>query len=669
RFDRFVERHAATIWRGGLPSVTLANGGDHHEIQPELPDLLAIAGAAHPSARFAITRYDSWLDTVRPSLVRLETAPEATVHGELLGAREAFTIRGVNSARIPLKLAHERTERGLRTAETILSLAALARPATAPTWPAGALAHAWRELLRNAPHDSIPGCSTDPVHRTMLDRYRRADEVTDRLRAVAMAALVGRDAPWEPEPLVRDSVSLVNPLPIARRALVSLPVPVGLVGTSALVADRPAGPIAAQPASSADALDDRLPAGSPFAAPRAWLAVDLPAWGATTVTLRRGSVRQSGAARVVDDRTIETESLRVRVTDGALELTDRRTGRSWPRVAWLEDTADAGDEYTYRGLAGEQPWTSLGLRPVVDVREAGPLVVELDVRYVARLPRRLAAGLERRTDARVRVPITVRVRLAEGVDHVELEVILDNRAEDHRLRLRVDDAEPTTTVRAASPFAVLRRQPGPRSDGTGWDEIPEPTDHMAGFVAAGSLGVLAPGMPEYEALRNEDGGLDLAVTLLRCVGMLGRELPSRMGGAGPWIPTPDAQCPGEHAIRLAILPALDASGRAVSDTAIARAAQAFATPIEVGPPGTHRPIPLGFEGDDLVFSALKAAEDGDGWIVRAWNAEDTDAHVRLAGPGLIAERCRIDERPLSPREAGDDRVGPCAIATWRIRRA
>ncbi|HEX5825880.1 MAG TPA: glycosyl hydrolase-related protein [Candidatus Limnocylindrales bacterium] len=660
RFERFVQRWEAAIGRSPVAHVALANGGDHHSIQPELPALLDAAQAAHPRTGFEITRYDELLDGIRGALDADPLPP--TVHGELLGAREAFVLRGVNSTRMPLKLAHERTERGLRTAETLSVLALLARPVTAPAWPGPALVHAWRELLRNTPHDSITGCSTDAVHRTMEDRYARADQVTDRLRAEAIAALVGRDAPWEFEAAATEHRSIVNPLPVARREIVRMPLPASLAGEHALVADRPSGAVIAQ--VDADREAGPAPAGS------ALVVLDLPAWGATSVTLRRGTIPpgSTGTARAVDARTIETARFRLRVLDGAFALEDRLTGRRWDRLAWLEDTGDRGDSYTFRAIAGE-PWTSLGCTPRVRVGAAGPDVVEIEAAYVARLPRRLGPDGSARSVPRVRVPVVIRARLAHGIDRVELDVLVDNRAEDHRLRLRVDDPEPASVVLAGSPFAVVARPPGPVSDGEGWAEVPEATAHMAGFVAAGSIAVMAPGLAEYEAIPRSDGGLDLAVTLLRCVGVLGRDLPSRMGGAGPEIAVPDAQCPGRHAFRLALAPARDAADELRTSTSLAREAQAVATPFELGPAGTHRPPPLALEGEDLVFSALKAAEDDDGFILRAWNADAQDVGATVAGPGIRVERCRLDETPLPDDEASSDLVGACAIATWRIRPA
>jgi mannosylglycerate hydrolase len=643
RFVRFVRRHHAAIGRGGLRHVTLANGGDHHEIQRDLPDLLEDVRRAHPDAAFGIDRYDRYLDSVRPMLPELET-----IEGELLGSREAFILRGVNSARMPIKLRHERTERGLQVAETLASLAMMARGAAVPR---AGLAYAWRELLRNSPHDSVTGCSTDAVHDGMLDRYARADQVTDRIRVEALAALVGRAAPWTPLPEPGAMVSLVNPLPVPRRAAVELALTPSLAGEGELVAERPEGLLPVQ------LLGDG-------ASRRAVVVVDVPAFGSTSIALRRGTGGASGSARSTDGRTIENERLRVRVLDGSIELTDFLTGRTWRRGVWFEDAGDRGDEYTFRPLDGETRWTSLGQAPRVRVTASGPLVAELEARWVARLPRALAPDLASRLASTVRVPIRVRVRLVDGIDRVELAVTVRNRAADHRLRLRFDDPEPAAGVRAAGHLAVLRRIPGTQGGAAGWAEIPEPTSHAAGFVATGSLAILAPGIPEYEAMPRADGGLDLALTLLRCVGQLGRDLPSRTGEAGPAIPTPGAQCPGTHAFRIALVPLYGER-----DLDLVRLAEDHRVAVEIGPPGVHPPVPLAIEGE-VAFSALKPAEDGNGAILRLWNPGPEPASVRILAPGWGIGRCRMDELPWTgaPAAPGETQIvlGSAEVATVRL---
>src|SRR5262249_13967202 len=45
---------------------------------------------------------------------------------------------------------------------------------------------AWRDLLRNHPHDSICGCSCDEVHRDMLVRYEQLDRTIDLIAQQAL---------------------------------------------------------------------------------------------------------------------------------------------------------------------------------------------------------------------------------------------------------------------------------------------------------------------------------------------------------------------------------------------------------------------------------------------------------------------------------------------------
>ena len=121
--------------------------------------------------------------------------------GELLGSRLQNVLRGVNSARIYLKQANERAERRLLASETAAALRSL-REGSA--FPGSNLRIAWRDLLRNHPHDSICGCSCDEVHRDMLVRYEQLDRTIDAL---------ARDA-------LGDGDAYVNTLPYRRIRLV-----------------------------------------------------------------------------------------------------------------------------------------------------------------------------------------------------------------------------------------------------------------------------------------------------------------------------------------------------------------------------------------------------------------------------------------------------------------
>jgi alpha-mannosidase len=77
----------------------------------------------------------------------------------------------------------------------------------------------------------------------------------------------------------------------------------------------------------------------------------------------------------------------------------------------------------------------------------------------------------------------------------------------------------------------------------------------------------------------------------------------------------------------------------------------------------------------LVLSAFKAAEDGDGWVLRVWNSrrEPVEARIRFGFAVARAARCRLDERREEDLEPEGDAVTvpcrACEIVTLRLAEA
>ena len=195
RVRAIVERFGDSVQRAGQDEIVLANGSDHLPIEPELPEILTELEQTF-GAQFRIGRYD-------------DHAPEPDglpVHeGELVGSRLQNVLRGVNSARIYLKQANERAERRLLSIETAAALRTLGEGAP---YPAADLRLAWRDLLRNHPHDSICGCSCDEVHRDMLVRYEQLDRTLDFVEreALGVGGALVNTLPFSPAPLVDGSL-------------------------------------------------------------------------------------------------------------------------------------------------------------------------------------------------------------------------------------------------------------------------------------------------------------------------------------------------------------------------------------------------------------------------------------------------------------------------------
>jgi alpha-mannosidase len=514
RVRAIVERFGDLLRGAGQDEIMLADGSDHLPIEPELPEILAGLQRAF-DAPFRIGRYDEHAPTP-------EGLPE--YEGELVGSRLQNVLRGVNSARIYLKQANERAERRLLSIETAAALQTLRDGAA---YPAAELRLAWRDLLRNHPHDSICGCSCDEVHRDMLVRYEQLERTLGYV---------------EPE-AVGVGGALVNTLPFRRR-------------------------------------------------------------------------------RVVDGDLVELDGFCGRRPDPLVIRGKRVDLEPITELLVFEDEPDIGDLYTFC------PGGKTTSAQLVSSRRHGNTQL-----------------LEHELPG-IRIETTIRYIAGLGL---ELTSVVENEAEDHRLRLLVSSDSGADEVRAESQFAVVRRPlvtPPPRAD---WVEPPVPTAHTLGAVALGPLVLLTKGLPEYEA--SADG---LRLTLLRCVGTISRPtgLPTRPMAAGPDIATPDGQCRGRHVFEYA----LRFDGDELSNAALIRASQDYRTDFLRGDP--FEP-PLELRGN-VVFSCLKQAEDGSGIVLRVFNPNLQPETLSLNVP---ARRIRLDEEE---NVDGGVELAPGEIATFRI---
>jgi alpha-mannosidase len=308
------------------------------------------------------------------------------------------------------------------------------------------------------------------------------------------------------------------------------------------------------------------------------------------------------------------------------------------------------------------------------VLSGGPVIAELEVTLGLRLPRRLRSDRRGRLRSTRTCQVRTVVRLAAGVDRIELRTEVWNRVRDHRLRVRYPVPGPAEGVRAEGSFMVVRRPLEPEWRGHGWREVPTLTHHTSGAVAMGELAVFTRGCPEYQAVRHE-GGVDVAITLLRCVDAISRsDLDVRPGHVGPPYPTPGAQGLGRHVFEHAIALGADTD----DDLALLQRSQDYRFGLLVVPAGVRSPVTLLPELDRVILSAWKAAEDGDGLILRVFAAADGEGGtVRTTHPSIALTPCRLDESALESDAATTTAgrglaavvhdVPAGAIGTYRVR--
>jgi alpha-mannosidase len=179
--------------------------------------------------------------------------------------------------------------------------------------------------------------------------------------------------------------------------------------------------------------------------------------------------------------------------------------------------------------------------------------------------------------------------------------------------------------------------------------------YVARALRGRGLALFAPGFFEYEL--NRDG--DLYITLLRSVGELSRDrLPTRPGHAGWPVSTPLAQCLGGDRLQLACVPVTQAqvqSGAGLEELWEDLFLPIRAVWLRQASPLSLPPVDLQLEGQGLVFSALKPAEQGDAMVLRCYNAlnEPSVGAWHLGAPVRSAHRARADEEILYEIKLGE----------------
>jgi len=654
------------------PALLMLNGSDHLFPQPNAPAIVRDLADAFPNVDVVHADVEEFVRAAQA-----QGADLATHRGEFRGSRYQHVLAGVLSARMYLKQENHRAETLLeRYAEPLAALALRAGGAD----PRPLLGVAWRTLLLNHPHDSICGCSIDPVHREMLTRFDQVTQLGDDLCRRAVEHLAhSRDDPRDDRSSATH-LAVFNPLPVAERSVVhtELLLPPGSAASLSVLDGEGRGlPV------QLEVLPGTAPGRADEARERVGLTfqADLPALGVTGVRVEAGGAAAVHAALPVGaveayerggSVALEHGTLRVEIdASGSVTLVDRASGVGYPLHLRFEDEGDAGDEYDFSPVAEDTATETHASLAPPRLLERGPLRARASATYRLELPERLADDRTKRV-GRATLDLEVTFTLVAGAHRLDLGVGVENRASDHRLRLRVASGRQAEQVWADGHFDVLRRGVRPPA-GQGWFQRPVATNHQRRFVAVDDgdhgLAVLNRGLCEYEAIPT-DTGVDLAVTLLRCVGWLSRDdLASRPQGAGPALATPEAQCHGRHRFELALVPYQGAWW----EGPLALEAERFVAPARVLATGG----PTGAAGltlaAPLTLSAYKPSdESGRGAIVRVWNPAPVRVTGRLQAEHPLREvhLVRLDETreaPLIATGGGLDlTLGPSGVITLEL---
>ena len=639
------------------------NGGDHLPPQPGLSSLIRAANTEMDDAVMEHVSMPEAFDRVRRHMGN-RTHEWPRHFGEFRSGQRAHLLPGVLSARMWIKQQNQECEDLLtHWAEPFSVWADALKNDVGPEWseplPAttahmpfptsldsltALIDRAWRHLLENQPHDSICGCSVDPVHDEMRQRYEWVREIGNEIARQSLRT-IGALGPNDP----LGTISVFNPTPQPATGYITATVPwsndhpiVAVIGPDG---ERIETRLDAPPVSVA--LPENAPPG--FDRQRAaigFVASGVPGYGYRTYRLETGENAAEGAAQprgmAARERgtaapgrvpqTIENAYFAVEATDdGAITVRDKRSGRTLAGLNRFVDGGDRGDEYNYCVPENETIVDAPATPPTMRAETAAG-VSTLSIEMTYHLPSSLAADRRSRSAATIDQRIVSEVTLTDGVPRIDVRTTVFNAAEDHRLRVHFPSGVQTGVSKADQHFGVVQRPIAlPAWDPATWMEEPMGTYPQKAFVSVDDgergLTIANRGLPEYEAL-DTPAGAEIALTLMRCVGWLSRDdLSSRRGGAGPALRTPGAQLRGEHVFEYSILPHAadwEAAGAHVLAVQHLRPMRARWNRHGLGRIEGKGSL-LRLDSSAFQVSAIKRAEDGDGVIVRIYNTTDDEA--------------------------------------------
>ncbi|ELH6323718.1 hypothetical protein Q9Y73_003299 [Escherichia coli] len=595
--------------------------------------------------------------------------------GQLPHIYNGFGItRTIGSTRMDIKIAHARIEN---------KIVNLLEPLATLAWTLGFEYHhgllekMWKEILKNHAHDSIGCCCSDKVHREIVARFELAEDMADNLIRFYMRKIADNMPQSDADKLV-----LFNLMPWPREEVINTTV--RLRASQFNLRDDRGQPVPyfIRHAREIDpGLIDRqiVHYGNydPFMEFDIQINQIVPSMGYRTLYIEANQPGNVIAAKSDAEGILENAFWQIALNeDGSLQLVDKDSGVRYDRVLQIEESSDDGDEYDYSPAKEEWVITAANAKPQCDIiHEAWQS--RAVIRYDMAVPLNLSERSARQSTGRVGVVLVV--TLSHNSRRIDVDINLDNQADDHRLRVLVPTPFNTDSVLADTQFGSLTR---PVNDSAmnnwqqeGWKEAPVPVWNMLNYVALqegrNGMAVFSEGLREFEVIGEEKK--TFAITLLRGVGLLGKEdlllRPGRPSGIK--MPVPDSQLRGLLSCRLSLLSYTGTPTAA----GVAQQARAWLTPVQC-----YNKIPwdvmklnkAGFNVPEsysllkmppvgCLISALKKAEDRQEVILRLFNPAESatcDATVAFSREVISCSETMMDEHITTEENQGSNLSGP-----------
>lgn len=516
-----LKRYIDKISEKSGENLLLAVGGDHLGIPDNLNNKISELNKIYKN------EYEIKIGSPFDYFKKIKERTE--IKGEFLSNDENFILQGVYSSRTDIKQKNHLAQNLLGIAETFGAVNSFFSYKNSYQ---KFIDYAYKILIKNHAHDSIYGCSTDTVNREVLTRYDKVCQIGE--------GIINR--------CIRDISDNSNKISIINLSDEDFEGVVKIKTTEKLPSCLKAVKINSQKGFSDKILynTQQVPITEDYTNVYEYLiyAGKIQKFSQKTVgeEVLRNDIKTT-------KNTIENKFIKVEISNGKINVTDKIQNRNYKDFIGIKDVADIGDSYNFGALKDDKP--ILGEIKSFKISDT-KFLAEMKVKAEIKIPQNsIRKGRSKKTYSHL---ICLNIVLKTNSKTADVKILNNNKSKNHKLstfikmpqaveRTFSDDLAGIIERHFDKDFDINRQIPAPRGK-----EIKTNTMPIQNFVFTQGIGVVTKGLKEVEI-----DGNNLCITLIRSTGVISNpHNPTRGTPAGPPIETPDLQMYGEHSFEFSL---------------------------------------------------------------------------------------------------------------------
>ena len=635
--------------RSLIGTLTLYNGEDQRPIRKNLPEIIEKLNELNPDSNFYISTIDNVMEKAENNGFHYDT-----VKGEMTSGQFSRVHKSIYSTRADLKIKNNKNEN---------LIVNISEPLSSIAYKSGfeyenkVFEKVWKLMAENAAHDSIGMCNSDETNNSIEYRNDTVKSLMDNLNDLKMRE-IGSAIPE------KDifQFQVYNFLPYRRSGVLKAEIFTPFTDVEIYDTD---GNIYESKVLKSEKLEERIK--NKMKSEVGFNTNDNPRWieenveiyktelliylkdilplGYRTLFIRKKDSADKVYKYSTETNEIENDLLNIRIQkNGSIIIKDKKNNLEKEGFLIFEDSGDAGDTYDYSEPYNDRILTSENSE--VEILETEKNVLLNKIKYSVKMNIPYNLTLREQEENNIHIEFFVTLSLEKNSSLVKVDIEVENRAIEHRVRVLFKTGIESTESIADQQFGTIRRPVYlPEVENwreNGWNEKPRTIEPMQSFVSLANnyenVSIITDCVREYQITGEKFD--TIALTLFRSTPEMGKaelkDRPGRASGMANWE-TPDANLLKNLKFNFAI-----AIGRdEYSISKVSNISKEYLTPFYYYQAAEFKNVDIFFlmnkpeiqnvsfdysifssENRNCVLSTVKKAEKEDALIIRVYNPDD-----------------------------------------------